>query len=147
MCRSAMQGDLVVEYCGRSTFDLVMPERTHAGKDPHPFEPLGPGVASRMFIIPAANGKTNPVPGRHSDAGRPDFDIELVNFTRHKALDLVMGMIRAIIQRSFKVQLTVRRPQPAERNRRMGVIRALESHLFHVGRENPDDEKEIGVFR
>ena len=96
MCRPAMEGDLIVEYFGRPVFDLVMPERTHTGKDPHPFEPLGPGVARRMFIIPAANGKTNPVTGGHGDAGWPDFDIELVNFTRIKAFDLVMGMIRAI---------------------------------------------------
>ena len=107
MCRPAMQGDLVVEYCGRSAFGLVMPERAHAGKDPHPFETLGPRVTSRMFVIPAANGKTYPVPGRHSDAGGPDFDIELVNFTRHQPLNLVMGMIRAVFQRSFKVQLAV----------------------------------------
>ena len=76
----------------------------------------------------------DPIARRHHDAGRPDLDVQLVHLAGRERLPLVVGVIRPVGQRQLRVELAVRGAQPALRDRRVRIERALEGDLLHVRR-------------
>ena len=142
---SGVQG-YVTAKDGRWTIArIVMGEWADAG--PNLAERFHAGSRlARKDIVGAAHRKREPIAFRQHNAGRPYFDVDLVDLVGRELLLLVMSVIRAIWQRELRVEFAVRAAQPALRDRRMGVERALESDLLEVRGKRAHHQEQIGIF-
>ncbi len=89
----------------------------------------------------------NAVARRHDDAGRPDLDVELVDLSGRERLLLVVRMVRPVGQRARRIELAVRRAQPALRDRRARIERALEDDFLPGGSNTRRIDEQVGVGR
>src|SRR5664279_5578055 len=71
-------------------------------------------IGSVHFIVLAADGERESVAGRHHDAGRPDFDVELDRLARLERPFLVVRVPGPVRPRQRRVKLALRGAQPAQ---------------------------------
>src|SRR4051794_5920801 len=95
------------------------------------------------FVILAAHGQRDAVPGRHHHRRRPDLDLHLVDLTGLERLCSGVRVVRTERLAQAGVHPSVRRPQPALRNWGMRVHRSAENHLRPEGVEDPEHQEEI----
>ena len=93
-----------------------------------------PARAAAVFVVLAAHGQRDAIAGRHHDRGRPQLDVELDRRAGRQRLLLVVGVIGPVGRRELRVELAVRGAQPALRDRRVRIDRALEHDLLQVRR-------------
>jgi hypothetical protein len=138
-----MEGVLATENSLGSVLRIVMqkwPASSHLvdeGLDPHSFP--------WMLIIFTPDGQGNPVPSWHDDACGPDLHIKLVDLSGRERLFGVVGMIGAILGAEYRIEFTVRSPEPSLSYGCVGIQGALEDHLVSIRRKNPEDDEEIRV--
>src|SRR5690606_38739378 len=107
--RSRMQCHISAEYGRWPVPRIVMGERTNAG--PHFAESFDAGTRlAGEYVVLSAHRQREPVPRRHDDAGRPDLDVDLVDFARGELLFLVVCVIGTIRQRQLRIELAMRAP-------------------------------------
>ncbi len=102
-------------------------------------------LCSLVLVVLAADGQRDPVTGRHHDAGRPDLDLDLVDLTGRHRLPPAVRVDRPVGPAQLGVELAVRDPQPALRDRGVRVDGTLEHDLAPVRCEHPDDQEQVGV--
>src|SRR5271165_4198946 len=79
-----------------------------------------PGVVvlhPREIVVAGHQLKTQPLAWRERDAGRPDLDLEQGRLARRQRDRAVVGVPGAVGLGSFRVELAVRGPQPAQGHR------------------------------
>ena len=143
--RAGVQRHFAAEHRRRPIARIVVREYRAAG--PHfaqRFEAFA-GLA-REHVIVAAHRQRQPIALRQRDAGRPDFDVDLVDLAGGELLLFVVGVIGPVRQRQLRVELAMRATQPALRDRRVRIERALEGDFLEVGRKRAHHQKQIGVF-
>src|SRR5215510_6525036 len=140
-----VDGGLAAVDLDRAVARVVVQERAAAGELVlHVGQP--PAAAAGVDIVAAAHRERHAITGRHDDAGRPDLDVELIDLAALERLLLAVRVIGAEGQAQLLVEPAVRRAQPALRDRRVGIERALEHDLLHVLRQHAHDQEQIGVL-
>ena len=104
-----------------------------------------PARAAAIFVVLAAHRERDAIARRHHDRGRPQLDVEFDRLAGVERLLLVVRVIGAVRRRELWIELAVRGAQPALRDRRVRVDRALEHDLLHVGGEDAQHQEQIGV--
>src|SRR5581483_7868914 len=99
------------------------------------------------FVIAPAYAERESIPGRHDDARRPELDVERRRLPRFERLQLIVCVIGPPRLAQTLIELAMRRPQPALRDRRVRVYRTHERDFPQVGGENAEHEKQVGVAR
>src|SRR5258708_4069184 len=109
--RLKVQCVLATEDFRRSIALFGVQKRTDAG---HPVHCVGnSGVAEIVTVVVAPHIQTEAVARRNDDRGRPDLDTQLARTVRLGRLRLVMRMDRPVGQGLLRIQLAMRRSQPA----------------------------------
>ena len=104
--------------------------------------------AAAVFVVLAAHRERDAIARRHDDRGRPQLDVELDRRRRASSgCDFVVRVIRPVRQRELRIELAVRGAQPALRDRRVRIDRALEHDLLHVGGEHAQHQEQVGIGR
>src|SRR6201999_2379255 len=113
--RPGVDRDFAAEHVARPVSRVVMSKWADPG--PHPtvgvFRTAG---LAGINVVFSAYRQRDAISRRHDNAGRPDFDIDLVDLSRRERLYLVMAVIRAVRQRQHLVELAVRHAKPTLRN-------------------------------
>ena len=90
-----MQGYLTAKNRGWAVARVIMGERADPG--PNLAERFNAGARlARKDIIGAAHGEREPIALREYDAGRPYFDVDLIDLVRRELLLFVVRVIRPI---------------------------------------------------
>ena len=102
-------------------------------------------IAPIDFIIFAAHCECQPIARRHYNRGRPDFDVELDRLAGYERPFLVVAY--AMVDRAaiFRIELAMRRAQPAEPNWHARIIRTDEGDLFAGWIESTQHQEQVGV--
>jgi hypothetical protein len=109
------------------------------GFDPYSF--------SWMLIIFSPDRQSNLVPFGHDDAGGPDLHVKLVDLSGRERLFRVMGMIGAVLDAEYRIQFTVRSPEPSLSNGGVRIQGALEDYLVSIRSKNAKDDEKVRVSR
>src|SRR5882672_496303 len=108
--------------------------------------PLRPGLARPLEVL-ALERERDAVARRQRRAARPDLDVDLDDLARLELLRLVVrvpGLVRA---RALRIELPLRRAQPALRHRGPRLDRREERHLLAVRIEGAQRREEVHVVR
>ena len=116
---AGVEGDLIAEGLRRPVHRVVVEEGPaalhHVGHGPQL------GRLPCILVIPSPDRKSDPVPGRHDDAGGPDLHVKFVDLPGFQRLHLIVGVIRTVFRAALRVELAVRRSEPALAHRCVGV--------------------------
>jgi len=98
------------------------------------FEASNPFAARvRILVIFSAHSEPNPVAGGHHNGSRPDLNVKLDNLAGSQQLHFIMGVIRAVRSAQLRIELAMRRAQPALTDGRVRVDGALEHDFVSAG--------------
>ena len=83
-------------------------------------EGLQPSPSSGILVVFPSDGQSNPVPCRHDNTGGPNLDVEFVGLSGGKRFQLIMGVVGSVFGAEFRIEFSVRSPEPSLADREYG---------------------------